>query len=461
MTDEKNIYSVRVARHSAFSKYISSEAHESEIALIMNELDECTSNSSDIENVLALQLCDYIEEYMSTISTQSFNIFIKRYFYMEGIDTIAIDCKITEAKVANILKDCRDALNAHLATKGYIFKSETLFEAFSNISDSFLIEGKARELNHDSKQLKSHKVGVFFALIASVAIVAIIISVLIFGTSDEATIPIESTDNEQTPASLEMYAKKEFLKDDYVDIDRLLSYVPEYPGSDIPIFNINYNDHIFTYRQYELENNDILQYLIDGISLQEIYPEEFFGGLFILGDSDSRLYQLAGHPESQYLVRESEGEYSLWEYIYSQCDDTNTETYADQLRFIYDLYSSGDIKEIIVSKPKTDSNDNAMDTELMILKDYESINYIYYVMSNMICYGCGNWNIISGYPEHDFEEILADSVQLYIVTPEGNVIDCFYYSDIAGCFYEYNHGIAYSKVSDNAKKKLYELFYSS
>ena len=125
---------------------------------------------------------------------------------------------------------------------------------------------------------------------------------------------------------------------------------------------------------------------------------------------------------------------------------------------LYNINSSGDIVNVLV----TPANEALCDINIntISITDYESVSYIYYVMSEMTCCSYGDWDLISDYPNHDFSDIFADAVRVDLVTQSGEVIENFYYSDLSGRFFEYEHGLAYSKVSENARERLYDILYS-
>ena len=477
--NSKPLQDARLARHLAYQRYMSSnttgqytaDEQTNEIAAILNELRECATDTANAffatENVIALQLSDSIEEFATTLSSQSRKIFIKRYFYMESVTAIASHYKMSEDKVTDILRQCLEQLKAFLSSKGYIYKKETLFEGFTNISDN-LLAGRAESATIPStkKAMNSLLLGAGLALVVCIAISVIILTALFNSADSDDILPENDSSSSDdivdwSTLPLDILAERYFIKDGSVDIDQLLSYVPDYPDyTATPTTDIVYYDTIYTYEQYELKDNAILQYLINSASFHELGYDSVFSEVLEYKDTTSNWYRLLGHSDSQYLVKVSDGYYTLWEFEYISCNETNTQDYGRSLDFLYAIYDVNKIKEIIVTKVTTSEESDDILPTSKTLKTAENIDYIYYVMSNMSCYGTFQWNIISDYPEHNMEDILYDAVMLEIITTDGRDLGNFYYSDLAGCFFENINGIAYSKVSDNARAKLKEIFYS-
>lgn len=481
--DTTSLRQAKIARDVAFHNYRAYQDNKSsdadvamqQIPLILDELAECIATIpntfSNNENVLALQLSDCIDEFSATLSSHECNIFIKRYFFLYSMSDIASCYKISEDKVIDILKDCRYKFKLHLSSKGYICNRETLFEGFTNISDKLLNDRTDTATTSVKVKSKTIAIACIFSLVACFILV-LVLALRPWDTS-KSTDSSDNTNMESLP--LNVLAEKEFLDDgNYVNTTKLTEYVPEYPNttSSLTTF-INIYGYTLVYKQYELKNNDILKYISSvDIPLNEVYAPYFSES--VLTGNPGNWGELTGHYDWQYLVKECNGEYSLWKFAYLLSDETNKRTYSQILSMVYDISDSGDIGQIQVCSTDngTDTNsantDDATSSDKVVhnvrkiyktLKNYDELNYVYYVMSQMSCYGNAQWEKIIEYPTHEYYEIIADSVKLVITTTKGEVLDNFYYSDLAGCFYEFENGIAYSKVSDNAKERLYEIFY--
>lgn len=483
-----NLQQARLSRHLAFQKYMAFSSDENvddeqnkEIALILNELKECITmpdrasrRSGTVENVIAFQLSDSIEEFAKTLSLQNKNIFLKRYFYSESVATIADLYKMSENRVCDILEKCRLKLKSNLAAKSYIFKSETLYEGFTNISDKILSEQpQDSETTPDKKWIKPVAILGALSVVACIALILVIIS----KTSDSAPLSTD-TDTTTSPPNITESAILDVLvdieslpteeqaamflsEDNYVDIYSLIEYQPEYPSDIIPATQIQLFNNSCCYEQCELRNNDILEYLIS-LPVNEIFDEDEFSVPFS-DEQTSNWYFLAGYSDLQYIVEECDNEYSLWRFSYVYGDEYNTDTYDEILRNIYGICSSDDIFMLSGVSPYIHIGDQistgGASYEGVATTDSD-IDYIYYVMSQMTCLGNRSWILLTDYPEHTLDEIVSNSVNLLIFTEDGKILTNFYYSDLAGCFYELDTGIVYSKVSDDAKAKLYEIFYS-
>ncbi len=449
-TRPKNLklYIERIARQLAFNQYITHSAsmintgsmQNNEMALILDELAECTSLSTDDnENVISLQLSNIIDSFARSLPRQHCEFFLRRYFYAESVSTIAANYNIREDNIQNILTHLRQQLREIMSNHKYSFKATTLFASFTDISDDLL--DNPVEMTTISKKSVLKPLSIVAGLFIVICI-GIIIPIFISSSTP-------NNNEENSTTSLKEFSETEFIYDGYVSIEKLVNYTPQFITDEAKMTQIDYQGYIFSYTQQILENSDVLRYLTG--RTVDCYSTSAFAEWFTL----------KGHNEFRYLICKQDNEYTLWKFDYIICDITNTESFYFPMYLIYDILSSDDIAEIIVTPvyETTDMDaDDVVDSSIVVT-DYGDINYIYYVMSNMICYGCHNWDLICDYPTYDFAQIDADAVNLTIVTIDGETIDNFYYSKLAGCFYESTYGIAYSKVSDNAKNRLMEIFY--
>ena len=196
---------VRLTRHLAFQKYISvfssKKAHyvNNDIASIMDELNDVVklSSSKNTENVIALQLTGLLDSYISSLSETEIYIYVHRYFFADSIETIASSCKMSAYNVNDILEKCNNGLIELLSEKKYSVKKETLFHAFTDISDDHILCKHTVMTSPKKKAGTKNKNGVTLHIILSLGtlIAAILVFVLLATSISDNT----NTDNPSNP----------------------------------------------------------------------------------------------------------------------------------------------------------------------------------------------------------------------------------------------------------------------
>ena len=167
---------------------------------------------------------------------------------------------------------------------------------------------------------------------------------------------------------------------------------------------------------------------------------------------------LAGHRDLQYLIRKSDGGYSLWEF---SCFSGEEYLYSEVLD-LYDIHSPVDIKEIIVKPANMDNTEAGQKLQREIgtvtITDEEDIAVLYEIVSGMTCYGQDNWDRIDMGDSSDDGMLNRVRMGRYLtlVTADGLEINKLKYTAVSGTFYEYG-GIAYSPLSVEDKKVVDEI----
>lgn len=87
---------------------------------LTRELEQCIPAADDPEaEVDKILLGQIISRYISTLPDEKRTIFLRRYWYMDPITTIAEKLNIRESKVKTTLFRCRNELRAVLEKEGY------------------------------------------------------------------------------------------------------------------------------------------------------------------------------------------------------------------------------------------------------------------------------------------------------------------------------------------------------
>ncbi|MDR2572219.1 MAG: sigma-70 family RNA polymerase sigma factor [Oscillospiraceae bacterium] len=103
-----------------FRKRSAKKRWGSEYATSLSELEECIPNSSDPEQELeAKLLAEIITKWLRTLPTETRNVFIGRYYFMDSIKEVAKNNNISESKTKSMLHRTRTGLKEHLGKEGY------------------------------------------------------------------------------------------------------------------------------------------------------------------------------------------------------------------------------------------------------------------------------------------------------------------------------------------------------
>ena len=119
-----NLFLAKVVRNIAINKYKSKRAHkrgDGEIALILDELEECIVGSQDDETLYIVEeLQSTINKFIRGLPEKNGNVFIRRYFYADSIKDISDRYHISENNIRVMLNRTRNKLRIRLEKEGYI-----------------------------------------------------------------------------------------------------------------------------------------------------------------------------------------------------------------------------------------------------------------------------------------------------------------------------------------------------
>lgn len=117
------LFLAKITRNLAFSRWRSLSAQKrggGEIALVLDELEECVGADGEISAKLeAQELTKAITKFLDTLSRQEQNIFLRRYFFLEDTGEIAARYGLHQNTVNQSLSRTRKKLKAHLTQEGY------------------------------------------------------------------------------------------------------------------------------------------------------------------------------------------------------------------------------------------------------------------------------------------------------------------------------------------------------
>ena len=86
---------------------------------VCEELSECIPSCSDVERDYdERQTADSINRYLHSLDEEKRYIFIRRYFYSDAIETIAVSLGVSQGKIKTTLHRLRASLRKHLEHEG-------------------------------------------------------------------------------------------------------------------------------------------------------------------------------------------------------------------------------------------------------------------------------------------------------------------------------------------------------
>lgn len=92
-----------------------------EYTLSLQELEDQISSGDTTQQAINMQLLsEAIARYLRSVSEESRNVFIGRYYYLDPVKTVAGYCHISESKAKILLHRTRQGLWEHLKKEGFV-----------------------------------------------------------------------------------------------------------------------------------------------------------------------------------------------------------------------------------------------------------------------------------------------------------------------------------------------------
>lgn len=118
------MFLAKLVRNHAINKRkaaLAGKRGSGEVALALEELEECIPGSSDTEYaVIEEELSQAIRTFVRGLPEREGNIFARRYFFAESVKEIAEGYGMTQNNVSVILNRTRKKLKEHLTKEGLI-----------------------------------------------------------------------------------------------------------------------------------------------------------------------------------------------------------------------------------------------------------------------------------------------------------------------------------------------------
>ncbi len=122
------MFLAKITRNRAFNMYRMHNVSRrgcGEINLVLDELDECISGGTDVEDeYIAKELGEFVEKFVRELSRRDANVFLRRYFFTEPVQVISERYGISESNVTVILSRTRRKLRKKLIKEGFIDEQE-------------------------------------------------------------------------------------------------------------------------------------------------------------------------------------------------------------------------------------------------------------------------------------------------------------------------------------------------
>ena len=92
-----------------------------EMDLVLDELEDCVSDPTDVETVIEQQeMARIIKEFLEGLPLNERKVFMCRYWYMDSLSSIASQFDFSESKTAAMLHRTRKKLRDKLESEGYL-----------------------------------------------------------------------------------------------------------------------------------------------------------------------------------------------------------------------------------------------------------------------------------------------------------------------------------------------------
>ena len=116
-------YLAKIARGIAISRFRAQSAQKrsAEFVALTKEAEECIPGGQDVESqVDGKLLAQAVSSWLSSVSSQKRAMFVRRYWYMDSIESIASRCRCSTGKVKSVLFRMRKELKERLIKEGFI-----------------------------------------------------------------------------------------------------------------------------------------------------------------------------------------------------------------------------------------------------------------------------------------------------------------------------------------------------
>lgn len=113
----------KITRRLSVNRFRSTHAAKrggGEYPLLLDELAECIPAKSTVEEQIELkELAETVNRFLGSLSAEKQQVFLRRYWYADSMESIAKKFGFTVGKVKSMLFHTREALREHLKKEGF------------------------------------------------------------------------------------------------------------------------------------------------------------------------------------------------------------------------------------------------------------------------------------------------------------------------------------------------------
>ena len=112
----------KITRHISIDRWRKQSAQKrggKEMILALEELGECLDTRGMEAEITSRELTRVLNGFLASLSETERNVFLRRYWYMDTIETIAKITGFSQSKVTSMLHRSRGKLRKKLAEEGY------------------------------------------------------------------------------------------------------------------------------------------------------------------------------------------------------------------------------------------------------------------------------------------------------------------------------------------------------
>lgn len=117
-----SVFLGKITRNLSLNRYKKFKAKKrgyGQIPLVLEELQECISNKKLSDEIVEeMVLVEVLERFLTGLSVEARNIFLRRYWFFSSVKEIASDFSISESKVKVSLMRSRNRLKEMLQKEG-------------------------------------------------------------------------------------------------------------------------------------------------------------------------------------------------------------------------------------------------------------------------------------------------------------------------------------------------------
>lgn len=117
------LFLAKITRNLAFDRYKAANRQKrggGELTVALEELGECLPDGCAVETQAEeKELMQSVNRFLRSLSERDCNLFVRRYFYAESVQEIALRFGLKEGNVQKILSRTRVKLREYLESEGY------------------------------------------------------------------------------------------------------------------------------------------------------------------------------------------------------------------------------------------------------------------------------------------------------------------------------------------------------